>query len=65
MRSIWKSIRRGPVLSLIGCLDSRNEPRPFRFQEAEGVGEDLERRTREEVTAEALVDASVVVFQSG
>ena len=40
-------VRRGPVLSLIGCLDSRNEPRRFRFQEAEGVGEDLERCTRE------------------
>lgn len=38
---------RGPVLSLIGCLDSRNEPRPLRFQEAEGVGEGLKRRTRE------------------
>src|SRR3546814_2590845 len=31
------------ALSLIGYLDSFGEPRPFRLQEAEGVGEDLTR----------------------
>src|SRR3546814_464685 len=31
------------ALSLIGYLDSFDEPRPFRLQEAEGVGEDLTR----------------------
>ena len=31
------------ILSLIGYLDSLGEPRPFRLQEAEGVGEDLTR----------------------
>ncbi|SKY00819.1 Uncharacterised protein [Mycobacteroides abscessus subsp. abscessus] len=36
----------GVVCSLIGYLDSFGEPRPFRLQEAEGVGEDFTRWVR-------------------